>query len=56
MSDLFFNILNNLQEKISVRLLEVLLYKNGYGTVEFTYRDKNYLLSLTEQEEETNGN
>ena len=56
MSDLFLTILDNLKEKISISILEMILCKNGYGSIEFTYRDKKYKLSLTEQEEETNGN
>ena len=56
MSDLFLTILDNLKEKISINILEISLYKNGFGTIEFTYRDKKYKLTLSEQEETTNGN
>ena len=54
MNDLFLNILDNLKEKISISILEMILCKNGYGSIEFAYRDKNYKLSLTELEEEKN--
>ena len=54
LNHLYLKLLWFLADLADVQALD--LYKNGYGTIEFTYRDKKYKLSLYEQEDETNGN